>query len=178
VIAAAADPLLLVHDDDPRSAVLTFDLHHSDLPLRAAFPILTQNLLSYLLPGGFENQVFNPGQAVTLVAEPDARALEVTRPDGAKSRLTPPFAPFRDTLLTGVYSVRQDLASGSRLSHFVVQLRDPVMSRIAPGAAPATQEAERAPGLLPRGTIEIWPWLVGLALALLAAEWVVYLRGR
>jgi hypothetical protein len=32
--------------------------------------------------------------------------------------------------------------------------------------------------LLPRGTIEIWPWLVGIALALLAAEWVVYLRGR
>ena len=178
VIAGAANPLLMVHDDDPRSAVLTFDLHHSDLPLRAAFPILTQNLLSYLLPGGFENQVFNPGQAVTLVAEPDARALEVTRPDGAKNRLTPPFAPFRDTLLTGVYTVRQDLASGSRLSHFVVQLQDPVMSRIAPGAAPATQEAEKAPGLLPRGTIEIWPWLVGLALALLAAEWVVYLRGR
>jgi Ca-activated chloride channel family protein len=158
--------------------VLTFDLHHSDLPLRAAFPILTQNLLSYLLPGGFENQVFNPGQAVGLAAEPDAKVLEVTRPDGVKSRLTPPFAPFRDTLQTGVYTVRQELAGGSRLSHFVVQLQDPLMSRIAPGAAPAIQQAPRPAGVLPRGSIEIWPWLVGIALALLAGEWLVYLRGR
>ena len=178
VIGAAADPLLLVHDDEPRGAVMTFDLHHSDLPLRAAFPILTQNLLSYLLPGGFENQVFNPGQAVALAAEPDARALDVTRPDGGKSRLTPPFAPFRDTLLTGIYTVRQELPGGSRLSHFVVQLQDPLMARIAPGAAPAIQQAPKPAGVLPRGTIEIWPWLVGIALALLAVEWVVYLRGR
>ncbi|HEY4864607.1 MAG TPA: VWA domain-containing protein [Candidatus Dormibacteraeota bacterium] len=178
VIGAAADPLLLVHDDEPRGAVMTFDLHHSDLPLRAAFPILTQNLLSYLLPGGFENQVFNPGQAVPLAAEPDARALDVTRPDGGKSRLTPPFAPFRDTLLTGIYTVRQELPGGSRLSHFVVQLQDPLMARIAPGAAPAIQQAPKPAGVLPRGTIEIWPWLVGIALALLAVEWVVYLRGR
>ena len=178
VIGAAADPLLLVHDDEPRGAVVTFDLHHSDLPLRAAFPILTQNLLSYLLPGGFENQVFNPGQAVALAAEPDARALDVTRPDGGKSRLTPPFAPFRDTLLTGVYTVRQELPGGSRLSHFVVQLQDPLMARIAPGAAPAIQQAPKPAGVLPRGTIEIWPWLVGIALALLGVEWVVYLRGR
>jgi Ca-activated chloride channel family protein len=178
VIGAAADPLLLVHDDDPRGAVLTFDLHHSDLPLRAGFPILVQNLLSYMLPGGFENQVFTPGEAVTLAAEPDAKALEVTRPDGAKTRLTPPFAPFRDTLTSGVYTVRQELASGTRLSQFVVQLQDPSMSRIAPGTAPLTQEAEKARGILPRGTIEIWPWLVALALVLLAAEWAVYLRGR
>lgn len=178
VVSAAASPLLLVHDDDPRSALLTFDLHHSDLPLRAGFPILTQNLLSYLLPGGFENQVFSPGQAVSLAAEPDARALEVTRPDGGKVRLTPPFLPFRDTLRTGVYTVRQELGSGSRLSQFVVQLQDPAMSRIAPGPAPVTQQAEKVRGVLPRGTIEIWPWLIAAALVLLAAEWAVYLRGR
>jgi Ca-activated chloride channel homolog len=178
VIGAAADPLLLVHDDEPRGAVLTFDLHHSDLPLRAGFPILAQNLLSYLLPGGFENQVFTPGQPVTLAAEPDAKALEVTRPDGAKTRLTPPFTPFRDTLTSGVYTVRQELASGTRLSQFVVRLQDQSMSRIAPGAAPVTQQAEKARGVLPRGTIEIWPWLVALAVVLLAAEWAVYLRGR
>ena len=66
IISAASAPLLLVRDGDQRSALLTFDVHHSDLPLRAAFPILVQNLLSYLLPGGFENQAFAPDQPVTL----------------------------------------------------------------------------------------------------------------
>jgi Ca-activated chloride channel homolog len=178
VISAAADPLLLVHEGDPRDAILTFDLHHSDLPLRAAFPILVQNLLDYLLPGGFENQVFTPGQSVGLIAEPDARWADVTGPDGRTTRLTPPFPPFTATARPGVYTVKQQLAAGSRLSRFVVQLQDQAISRIAPGAAPLIQEAERPRGVLPRGTLEIWPWLAAAALIALVAEWFVYLRGR
>jgi len=177
VVSAAADPLLLVREGDPRDAVLTFDLHHSDLPLRAAFPILVQNLLDYLLPGGFENQVFAPGQSVGLIAEPDAKWADVTGPDGHTTRLTPPFPPFTATDRPGVYTVRQQLTSSTRLSRFVVQLQDQAISRIAPGAAPLIQEADRPRGVLPRGTLEIWPWLAAAALVALVAEWFVYLRG-
>jgi Ca-activated chloride channel family protein len=178
VVSAAADPLLVVHEGEPRDAVLTFDLHHSDLPLRAAFPILVQNLLDYLLPGGFENQVYAPGRAVGLIAEPDARWADVSGPDGHTTRLLPPYPPFTATDQPGVYTVRQQLASGVRLSRFVVQLQDPTISRIVPGAAPLIQDVERPRGVLPRGTLEIWPWLVGAALVVLVAEWFVYLRGR
>jgi Ca-activated chloride channel family protein len=178
VISAAAGPLLLVRDGQPPLAELTFDLHHSDLPLRASFPILIQNLLSYLLPGGFENQVFAPGQAVTLAAEPGARAIEVTAPDGATTRLAPPFAPFTATFQPGVYTVRQLLGQGTRVSRFVVQLQDPAMAHIAPGAAPLVQETGPPPGPPARGTLEIWPWLVALLVGLVALEWMLYLRGR
>jgi len=178
VIAAASDPLLLVREGDPRDAVLTFDLHHSALPLRAGFPILVQNLLDYLLPGGFENQLFAPGQAVTLIAEPDARWADVTGPDGRASRLNAPFPPFTATDLPGVYAVKQQLQHGVRLSRFVVQIQDPSVSRIAPGAAPLVQEADRPRGTPPRGTLEIWPWLIAAGLVVFAVEWLVYLRGR
>ena len=178
VIAAASDPLLLVREGDPRDAVLTFDLHHSDLPLRAGFPILVQNLLDYLLPGGFENQLFAPGQAVTLIAEPDARWADVTGPDGRASRLNAPFPPFTATDLPGIYTVKQQLQHGTRLSRFVVQIQDPSVSRIAPGAAPLVQEADRPRGTPPRGTLEIWPWLIAAGLVVFAVEWLVYLRGR
>jgi von Willebrand factor type A domain/Aerotolerance regulator N-terminal len=177
VISAAADPLLLIREGEPRDALLTFDLHHSDLPLRAAFPILVQNLLDYLLPGGFENQVFAPGQSVGLIAEPDARWADVTGPDGRTTRLTPPFPPFAATDQPGVYTVRQQLQSGSRLSRFVVQLQDQAISRITPGAAPLIQEGDRPRGVLPRGTLEIWPWLAAAALVAVVAEWIVYLQG-
>ncbi len=158
--------------------MLTFDLHHSDLPLRAGFPILVQNLLDYLLPGGFENQLFAPGQAVTLIAEPDARWADVTGPDGRASRLNAPFPPFTATDLPGVYAVKQQLQHGVRLSRFVVQIQDPSVSRIAPGAAPLVQEADRPRGTPPRGTLEIWPWLIAAGLVVFAVEWLVYLRGR
>ena len=180
VISAAAGPLMLVKEDEPRDALLTFDLHHSDLPLQAAFPILVQNLLDYLLPGGFENQVFAPSQTVTLIAEPGARWAEVTGPDGHTTRLTPlpgssAFPPFTATEQTGVYTVRQQLQSGQRLSRFVVQLQNPSISRIAPGAAPFLQPLDKPPGAPPRGTLEIWPFLVAAGLVLLVIEWLVYL---
>jgi hypothetical protein len=78
----------------------------------------------------------------------------------------------------GLYTVRQTLANGTRLSRFVVQLQDPIVSRIQPGAAPPIQGVDQPRGPLPRGTLEIWPWLAGIGLGLLALEWVLYLRGR
>ncbi|MDQ6774214.1 MAG: VWA domain-containing protein [Candidatus Dormibacteraeota bacterium] len=175
LLSAAAGPLVLVHDSEPRSVVFTFDLHHSDLPLRAAFPILTLNLLGFVLPSSFENQSFQPSTAVNLQPEPGARSVTVTAPDGRGSTFGPPFAPFTDTAQQGVYTVDQRLASGARQSFFVVQLQDPAVSRIAPGAAPLVQEQPAPGGPLPRGTLEVWPWLAAAALALLALEWLVYL---
>ncbi|HLH67871.1 MAG TPA: VWA domain-containing protein [Candidatus Dormibacteraeota bacterium] len=175
VIAAAADPLLLVREGGLPGAVLTFDLHHSDLPLRAAFPILVQNLLQYLMPGGFENQVFPLGQPVSLQVEPGVRSVQVVTPDGRTVTLASPSTPFTDTTQPGVYTVRQRLAGGTRVSRFVVQLQDPTISRIAPGAAPLVQAASQPPGPAPRGTLEIWPWLAMAALLALVLEWLAYL---
>jgi len=76
------------------------------------------------------------------------------------------------TLRTSGISLR------TRLSRFVVQLQDPSLSRISPGAAPLIQAADRAGGVLPRGTLEVWPWLAAAALLALVAEWFVFLRGR
>ena len=178
-IAGADLPLLLVHQGEPRVAELTFDLHQSDLPLRAAFPILVQNLLGYLLPGGFESRAFPPERPVTIATEAGATAAEVTTPDGRAVKLAPPFpaAPFSDTARPGVYTVRQQLPGSFRTSYFVVNFADPALSRIAPGPAPTVQESTRSTGPVPRGTLELWPWLALGALLLLAGEWVVFHRG-
>jgi len=161
-------------------AELTFDIHHSDLPLRAAFPILVDNLLAYLLPSGFENQAFALGKPVVLAAEPGATEVDVTTPEGRVARLKPPLAPFTDTETPGVYLVRQVVPGGVRTSRFVVEFVDPVLSRVAPGAAaiPFEDDDTRKVPAGPRGTLELWPWLVGGVLTLVVVEWLVYLRGR
>src|SRR5205807_4513567 len=100
---------------------------------------------------------------------PGARWADVTTPEVRAMRLTPPFAPFTDTLEPGVYTVRQQLqANGARLSHFVVHLQDTAASRIALGAAPLVQEFGAQRGVLPRGILEIWPWLIAAAIAVFA----------
>ena len=178
-MAGAEQPLLLVHQGEPRLAEFTFDLHQSDLPLRAAFPILVQNLLGYLLPGGFESRAFPPERPVTLATEVGATAVDVTTPDGRTQHLAPPYpgAPFTDTSRPGVYTVRQQLPGGPRTSHFVVNFADPALSRIAPGPNPVFQEDLKRSGPVPRGTLELWPWLAIGALLLLAGEWIVFHRG-
>jgi hypothetical protein len=179
VVAGADNPLLLVSIGEPRLAELTFDLHHSDLPLRAAFPILVQNLLSYLLPGGFENRVFAPGRPVSLSAEPGAKTLEVVEPTGKTVKLGPPFpVPAYTPNVPGVYTVRQQLPDGLRLTKFVVDFANPNLSRVAPGGSPIVQEEEGGKSApVTRGTFELWPYLAVLALVLLAAEWLVFHRG-
>ena len=178
VIAAAQGPLLVVRDGEPRTAELTFDLHHSDLPLRAAFPILVRNLVSYLLPGGSGDQVQPLGGPVRLGTGPGARTVEVTTPAGDVVKLRAPFpAPFDDTGRPGVYSVRETSAAATSTSRFVVQLQDPGASRIAPGPAPLVRATSRPPGDAPRGTLEIWPWVALVAFMGLGAESVLFLRG-
>lgn len=178
VISANAGPLVAVHEGEPRIAELTFDLHNSDFPLRLGFPVLIQNLLGYLLPGGFEGQVYPPGSPVRLATEPGARSLVVTRPDGGQVDLNPKgSAIFSQTEQPGVYLVQQKVPSGERQSRFVIQFQDPSLSSIAPGAAPAVQESLQPAGALVRGVNELWPWLAVLAILLLVGEWVVYHRG-
>lgn len=61
------------------------------------------------------------------------------------------------------------------MSRFVVQLHDQSISRIVPGAPPYLQPLEKPAGVLPRGTLEVWPYLVAAGIVLLVAEWLVYL---
>lgn len=177
VVAAADGPLLLVHQAQPVAQV-NFDLHDSDLPLRAGFPILVQNLVTALLPGGFENQVLPLGQPVSLTSSPGATGVRVTPPGGRTSALPPPYpAVVDDTSRPGVYTVTETAAGRATTSRFVVQLQDPTQSQIAPGAPPLVRDAAQTTGEPARGVLEVWPWLAALALLGLAVEWVLFLRG-
>lgn len=178
VVEAANGPLLVVSQGEPRLAQLNFDLHDSDLPLRAAFPILVQNLVSHLTPGPLDQRVVALGQPVRLPAGPDARSVTVTTPDRRTADLAPPYpATFNDTTAPGVYTVEETGPGGTTTSRFVVQLQDPEQSRIAPGEQPLVRTTAAAPGDAPRGTKELWPWVAALVLLGLAVEWVVFLRG-
>ena len=51
LVEAQGGPLVFAGETGGRRvAVLTFDLHDSDLPLQVAFPVLMSNLLNYLAP--------------------------------------------------------------------------------------------------------------------------------
>jgi hypothetical protein len=182
---AEGGPLLFVAErPEGRLAVLTFDLHDSDLPLQIAFPILTANLADWLLPQGMARfpSTVRPGDPVPIPADPEATGITVVAPHGEQHALAPgEQAPvFVATDRLGVYRVEQVGPGGTVLQSavFAVNLFDEAESDIAPrevvmvGSAEVTAEQEGE-----EGRREFWPWLAGTALCVVAVEWWAYQRG-
>ncbi len=184
LIKADGGPLLLAGQQNGRQvAILTFDLHNSDLPLQITWPILMANLLDWFtpraaisVPGGLQ-----VGQSLSIQAPLDATNIRFTLPDGSTSDLpvNRPTLAFAGTTMPGIYSADIQDGSGKTLqsSQFAVNLFSPTESNIAPRSSlslsgntitPATHEEV--------GQREFWPWAALLALIVLLIEWFVYQR--
>ncbi len=180
VVQAQGGPLIFAGETGGRRvAVLTFDLHDSDLPLQVTFPILMSNLLNYLAPA----QSFSapdglqPGQSLTIKPRGGETNIVIQDPSGA--RFTPPATlggvVFADSRLLGVYTV---LSNQTVLGSFAVNLFDPFESNIRPAASIRIGRNDvSASAAQEQGQLEIWPWLAAAAFVLLLVEWWVYHRG-
>ncbi|HYR62102.1 MAG TPA: BatA and WFA domain-containing protein [Actinomycetota bacterium] len=181
LITSQGGAVVLRRDTPTRGILIGFDLHDSDLPLRATFPILVDRLVAWLLPQASQPS-YAPGQEVPLGAT--GGGLSVTRPDGAVVAVAADAASgpavFVDTQQLGIYEVARTVGGRRQvLSHFSVNTFSPLISAIAPvvhpnlggsvPAAPAGKGRTRPQ--------EWWPWAAGAALLLLSIEWAVFHRG-
>jgi len=181
LITSQGGAVVLRRDTPTRGILIGFDLHDSDLPLRATFPILVDRLVAWLLPQASQPS-YAPGQEVPLGAT--GGGLSVTRPDGAVVAVAADAASgpavFVDTQQLGIYEVARTVGGRRQvLSHFSVNTFSPRISAIAPvvhpnlgGSVPA---APAGKGRTRRQ--EWWPWAAGAALLLLSIEWAVFHRG-
>jgi Ca-activated chloride channel homolog len=183
VIQADGGPLLLTGERDGRRiALLTFDVRDSDLPLQIAFPILMANITDWLNPGhAFDTMTgIQPGDPVTILPGAGTMAVMVTKPDGSqwRSEVGETAVLFNETIQPGIYQVTLQESSGSRpAGRFAVNLFNTAEANIAPAASlqlgQASVEAATEGNI---GQREFWPWLIGLALLFLTAEWWVHHR--
>jgi Ca-activated chloride channel homolog len=189
VIDSDGGPLLLVGEREGRRiAVLSFDLHNSDLPLQVAFPLLLSNLMGFLAPGaGAEAAQLLPGQPLALQVDAQVSEVRVTRPDGsvASSRndqvqIQAGQAIYAETDALGVYTIEE--FSGNELlarRRFAVNLFTPSESRVLPERDLRITQTSGAQSTISRerdGRQEFWRWVALLALIILLTEWLVYQR--
>ncbi len=183
LITVDGGPLLLAGTVDGRQvAILTFDLHRSDLPLQIAWPILLANLMQWYTPARTAGTAESLRVGETLALNPpfEADTLRITDPDGATTTLRVGEDALIYTGMTqpGLYTV-ETYARGEliRREPFAVNLFDRVEGLIRPaeslriGASEVTEAAREE-----IGQREFWPLLALAALALLTLEWWLYQR--
>ncbi|MEJ7653953.1 MAG: hypothetical protein WKH64_11785 [Chloroflexia bacterium] len=107
VLAGAGDAPMLVagEQDGRRVAALAFVPEQSDLPLQTAFPILMDNLIAYLGPGGGASVApsVQPGEPV-LLPETGSRTATVVAPDGRRSQVAAALPLHTPTPRSRVYT--------------------------------------------------------------------------
>jgi hypothetical protein len=184
LISAEGGPLLLIGEQTgQRIALLTFDLHDSDLPLQIAFPILMANLTDWLSPGQtFDaSTVVQPGDPLRITPRAGTTHILVDRPDGSNWIEPAGEEPtvFEETEQIGLYTVRLRDAEGDQPGgQFAVNLFSSAESNITPAAAIRIgQTALAETGGDDVGQREFWPWLAAVAVLILALEWWVHFRG-
>jgi hypothetical protein len=181
IVETPDTPLLIAGErQGQRAAVLGFDLHQSDLPLQPAFPVLVQNLLDWLVPGGgVASPMIRAGQTEGLVAIPNAQSIEVVAPDGRRTSVAPPLPPppFDGTDKPGLYTVVQRDTSGAQVaSTFAANFFEPEESHLVAADPTASSAPEPSAGSGEAGPREVWAVAAGAMLALLMLEWWVVYR--
>jgi von Willebrand factor type A domain/Aerotolerance regulator N-terminal len=183
IIVTPGTPLLIAGEQNNRHiAVLSFDLHDSDLPLQPTFPILIYNLVNWFLPPPVAgNAQVAPDTPVTIQAWPGVTRIMIDGPGQQPATVAPPFpvTTFNNTGTIGIYSVTQFTQNQELHGAFAVNLFDPLQSRLAPSARlPIAQSTpfDSASPAIPHVLREIWPWIAALLLLVLCAEWWLFSR--
>ncbi len=163
-----------------RALWIGFDLSLSNglFATTAAYPIFISNALHWLAHTD-ENAAgqVRTGTPITLDAPPSTGRVTIVKPDGGKRELAvPPNGKivFDEADQAGFYTVT---GAGNYRRVFTANLADYAESNITPRRTPGL--GVNPPGQVGRRvtiTRELWPWLAGGLLALLALEWWAFHR--
>lgn len=182
LIETAAGPLALTHEAKGQRVIwLGWDLHDSDFPLRAGFPIFVSNCIDWLSGQRRRGQTLNVGTGRVVLVPVPPQVTEVTlhAPDGHTERLGVTTTPLPIDRFTKAGLYRVSAPGGTLDLTFAVNLLDAAESQVAPRAQLAF-EGRDAPLAATRSPIktdrELWRPLLLLGLLLLCLEWWVFHR--
>ncbi len=178
IAQGGSGPLILDGElNGHRTVVIGFEPAATDWPQRIAFPIFIANLVDTLAPQSLPSLV-SPGAAVDLPPAPHATSMLIRLPNGQVDVFSNGDRPvrFADTSQRGPYVVT-DMNGATPVTsrEFVVNRLGVSESDIAPRVDPQVLTRNGSPPGKPTQH-EVWPWVAGGVLVLLASEWLIYFR--
>ncbi|MCM0650296.1 BatA and WFA domain-containing protein [Clostridium swellfunianum] len=158
-------------------AAIGFDLHKTDLVLNAEFPILMHNLSSYLVDTGLMTKTdYLCGDNVEINALPDGGDLIVDTAFELKETipLRYPLKNFSSTYKPGIYKVTQKFGDVEKSNIFAVNFPTDKESNI--NFEGKSESTVKKSDLNKMAGIVLQPFLIMALIAILALEWVAYVK--
>ncbi|HYN63617.1 MAG TPA: BatA and WFA domain-containing protein [Candidatus Limnocylindrales bacterium] len=169
---------LALIEGDVKLVYLGFDLSQSNFPQQVAFPLFFSQSLEWLRPrgDGFVSTHLAAGSTHTIPVPAGETHVIMRTPSGGAATLEVTkdgSALFDATADAGIYQY----TVGKATRYFAVSLTDAresdVNNRWRPGARPEEAGSARSGA---QALVPLWPYLLVLALMLLALEWFVWTR--
>ena len=154
-----------------RVAMITFDPARSDLPQLPALPLLAENLVSWAVD--WAPVIASAGEPFSVDVAPGARRLTLAL--AGRTVRTVPLDRVPESLTLqrpGLYSLTETGPHLSRSTTVAVDVGAPATSQSA------TADLTGAGASPPARSPDVSPWLLALALLVLAFEWVYWLGLR
>ena len=157
-----------------------FDVLETNWPFEPGFVLFCYNATSFLGTQIGRDREFNlqVGEPIIVEDLPLETPALINGPDIAGAEITPGSSGsvrFSGTSRAGPYSVS---VPDQPVRLFAVNLLDPKESNMAPQSEIVLpgQPVQAQESTLSRANLPLWPFLVGLVLALVCLEWFVYNR--
>ena len=150
-----------------------FDLHDSNLPMQADYVVMMRNFVKCSVFDLLERADYSVGQVAQISVLPAAQELYVQLPDGQVQDLS---LQGRTSSLalesTGLYTAVITTSSGTDYADFFVHV--PPQEATCPDGDGISAPEGSALAATRDAMTQLWPYLAGLLLILLLAEWGVY----
>lgn len=161
-------------------AYMAFDIHDSDFPLDASFPIFMYNMAAYLTDMEEQGKSFYfSGETIPLNFMSGIQEAVMEDPDGNETRISEELLDYGydNTDPIGIYklSYKKDDNAGERI--FAVNFPPQEGINAFQGQWEGQREARDGRGYSLMG-MNLQAPIIIFVLLLLAAEWMVYIRGN
>ncbi|MBE6672161.1 MAG: VWA domain-containing protein [Ruminococcaceae bacterium] len=163
-----------LRENGVRFTVFSFDLHNSNLPLMADYPILIGNLLEYSIPTMISKTDYVAGDSITISSLPGSGDMYLQYPDETiRTLYTENGKCVLPLDAVGIYTVVMKGAQHSEYTDFFVHI---AREEAAPQTGDEINIALSAePNTEPKmATSGIWFWLALAFLLILLIEWEWY----
>ena len=182
VVHSGDNTLIYTIGNTDRTVVgFTFAISASNLPLRAAFPILFNNVLSWLAPSVADDETAQTSTGGTYTTRVAAGVDSVSITDPAGTTWTEPandgYVTVRNLQYIGFYTITTP--AGSR--QFAANLLNKSESNITPRFIPS--DLGSSTGGISQGAVQksknyysVWLILIAISIGLLISEWLIWMR--